>query len=169
MPDGPTHAFVGELEHRLADDWGEALRDCLSYARLQAGSLSPPAGARAYLKGIVMRPVAKLLWRVAIFAGWRDGWQGLVHIGLGASSDSLVWAQLAWSRALRRGTSAPERKDPRDGHFGSRPHRGPARIVAIADDAVAVERAVAWLLRAHAQGADVALIAPEAACGGVAR
>jgi hypothetical protein len=181
VPDGPTHAFVGDLEHRLADDWGEALRDCLGYARLQASSLTPPAGARAYLTGIVLRPAAKVLWRVIAFAGWRDGWQGLVHIGLGGASDSLIWMRLALARLRRRGADglhdaggrrgADGRHDadglergPHDGHFGRRIRRGPARIVAIADSPAALRRAEAWLALARAQGADVALIAPEGAC-----
>jgi len=163
-PDGPTHAFVGELEHRLADDWGEALGDFLSYAQLQAASLTPPPGGRAYLNGIVLRPAAKLVWRVLAFAGWRDGWQGLVHIGLGAASDSFVWTQLMWSRLHGGGASVPQRKDAGDGHFGRRAHRGAVRIVAVADGPEAVQRAIAWLARARAQGADVALIAPQAAC-----
>ncbi len=164
VADGPTHAFVGDLEHRLADGFGEALSDCLGYARLQASSLTPPIGVRAYLTGILARPAAKLLWRVVAFAGWRDGWQGLVHIGLGAASDSLVWARLARSRLRHRSAPAPEQDDAGDGHFGRRTHRGPARIVAIADDAKAVRRAIGWLASARAEGADVALIASEASC-----
>ncbi len=164
VADGPTHAFVGDLEHRLADDFGEALGDCLGYARLQASSLTPPAGARAYLMGIVARPAAKLVWRVVAFAGWKDGWQGLVHIGLGALSDSLVWVRLAVSRPRRPSAPAPGRGEAGDAHFGRRIHRGPARIVAIADDAKAVQRAIGWLARARAEGADVALIASDASC-----
>jgi hypothetical protein len=164
VADGPTHAFVGDLEHRLADELGEALSDCLGYARLQASSLTPPVGARAYLMGIVARPAAKLAWRVVAFAGWRDGWQGLVHIGLSAASDSLVWTRLAMSRLPHRRALVPRRADTGDGHFGRRTHRGPARIVALADDPKAARRAIGWLARARADGADVALIAPEASC-----
>jgi Glycosyl transferase family 2 len=191
VPDGPTHAFVGDLEHRLADDWGEALGDCLSYSRLQAACLSPPSGVGAYLKGIVLRPAAKIVWRVVVFAGWRDGWQGFAHIWLTALSDSLVWLRLGAARLRRRApcaareggvagaarqgsvagrarqegvADAARQGGVAGGHFGRRPHRGPARVVAIADDRQAVERARAWLEQARAEGADVALIAPEKTC-----
>lgn len=164
VPDGPTHVFAGDLEHRLADAWGEALGDCFAYARLQAASLSPPPGLRPYVRGIVLRPTVKIVWRVVVFAGWRDGWQGLVHIWLLALSDSLVWLRLGADRLRRRAPRAALRGDVGGGHFGRRPHRGPARVVAIADDRRAVERAMQWLEQARAQGADVALIAPEKAC-----
>jgi hypothetical protein len=169
VPNGVTHAFDGDLEHRLADDWGEALRDCLGYARLQASSLTPPAGESAYLKGIVLRPAAKVIWRVFVFAGWRDGWQGLVHILLGAASDSFVWVQLARVRKRGRGALPQGDERARDGHFGRRPHRGPARVVAIAGDPAGARRAIAWLAHARAQGADVALIAPRRVCAALER
>ena len=159
---GPTHPFTGELEHDLADSWGETLRDCWSYARLEASHLASPAGWRSYLMGIVLRPVTKLAWRTFVFAAWRDGWQGLAQVALQASTDSLVWLRL-----LARRIGAPviptepvETTEAIDGHFAQQSYRGPARLVAVADTLRAAERASAWLAQAGQAGADTALISP---------
>lgn len=161
-PDGPTHPFVGELEHRLADSWHEALHDCWSYARLEAGHLPLPAGWRSYLTGILLRPATKFAWRTVVFAAWRDGWQGLAQVALQATSDSLVWLRLL-ARRLREPAVPTESEDALDGHFSPHSYGGPARLIAVADDLTAAERASAWLTRARQAGADVALISPSTA------
>jgi glycosyltransferase involved in cell wall biosynthesis len=154
---GVTHPLTGDLEHRLADSWHEALADCWAYARLEASHLQPPAGANAYLKGIVVRPLVKFFWRTFVFAAWRDGWQGLVQIALQVATDSIVWTRLL-GRRLRH-PSATDHTGA-SGHFATNSYRGPARLVAVADDEAGAQRASAWLAAAAAAGADVALIAP---------
>jgi hypothetical protein len=158
--DGPTHPFAGELEHRLADSWGEALRDCWSYARLEASHLASPAGWRSYLTGIILRPMTKFAWRTFIFAAWRDGWQGLAQVALQATSDSLVWLRLL-ARRIGAPATPTEPVEAMDGHFAQQSYRGPTRLVAVADTPRATERALAWLAQASQAGADIALIAPE--------
>jgi glycosyltransferase involved in cell wall biosynthesis len=159
---GSTHPFTGDLEHRLADSWGEALRDCWSYARLEAGHLPLPAGWRSYPTGIVLRPATKFAWRTVVFAAWRDGWQGLAQVALQSISDGLVWSRLL-VRRLREPALPSESADAFDGHFAQHSYRGPARLVAVADNPPAVERASEWLTRASQAGADVALISPPLA------
>jgi Glycosyl transferase family 2 len=155
--DGPTHPFTGDLEHRLADSWWEALRDCWAYARLEASHLPSRGGLRTYLRGIVLRPIMKFAWRTVVFAAWRDGWQGLVQVALQAGSDSLVWTRL-FARHLREPSARSGSSDPIDSHFAHHSYRGPARLVAVADTGLDAERASAWLQRASQAGADTALI-----------
>ena len=172
-----AYPFTGDLEHRLADSWREAVGDRWRYARLEASNLSAPQAASSYAIGIVVRPAAKLVWRVVGFGGWRDGWQGMVNITLDVASDSMVWIRLLLRRArgghgpaAAGGGDATTRADddtardpnasptPAAGHFGRRANRGTVRVVGLADSASSAERARDWLARASAAGADVALV-----------
>jgi hypothetical protein len=148
----------GDLEHELAATLGEALRDTWSYARLESRQIPRPHSTRPYLKGIVLRPTAKLGYRTVVEGGWRDGWRGLLKISLDASSDALVWIFV-----LLRGDGARESArsgSDGSGHFGPR-RAGPPRIVAVAERGRPTESAVRWLSVLQQHGADVALIFEE--------
>ena len=96
----------GDLEHALAMTLAEALRDTWSYARLESSHLEHPSGAGAYLKRILLRPAAKIVYRTLVDEGWRDGWQGMLKILLDASSDALVWVRvLVTTRGANRPTA----------------------------------------------------------------
>jgi hypothetical protein len=145
VPAGPVWPLAGELEHVLAGDWGEALRDAWAYARLESTQVAAPGGAAAYARAIVLRPAGKFAYRLVVDGGWRDGAPGLARIALDCASDSVVMAR----RALRRTPG-----ETMQGHFGRQnPHIGPARIVALGIGALP------WLEAAREAGADVALIA----------
>jgi hypothetical protein len=149
VPTGPVWPLAGELEHVLADSWGEALRDAWAYARLESTQVAAPGGAAAYARAILLRPAGKFAYRLIVDGGWRDGAPGLARIALDCASDSVVMAR----RALRPAGEAAA------GHFGRRePSGGPERIVGIGAGALSS------LEEARARGADVALIAeaPEA-------
>ena len=152
-PAGLTYVAEGELEHVLADGWGELLGDWWRYAALESEMLTDARPVAAYLTGIAVRPLQKLVFRLMIHGGWRDGWPGLVKIGLECASDSLVW-----SRALaRRGVGATPVAD--GGHFGIKGVRtGPVRLIALAGGARAALRAAAWLEDGAAAGAETVLI-----------
>jgi hypothetical protein len=148
---GPAHPFAGDLEHILADSAREALGDWWRYAALQAEQTPAPASPLAYLGGVFARPPAKAVYRVVVLGGWRDGWRGLVKIGLDCGSDVLVWLRVL---ARRRGSAGA------GGHFGGRnPRIGNVRIVSVAAGDANVREAAAWLRAARERGADVALIA----------
>jgi Glycosyl transferase family 2 len=135
VADGPVHPLAGDLEHLLAESWGEALRDVWTYARLQAAQTPPPSSrARALL-----RPAAKLAYRLVVDGGWRDGWQGAVRIALDCVSDVLVVARSGDPQHPVAATDAPR------------------RVVAVASGRDHA-RALAWLGAARAGGADVALV-----------
>ncbi len=148
-PDGPTHPFSGDLEHLLASSWREALADARSYARLEAAQRSRPGAAEA-LTGVLLRPAAKLAYRLLLYGAWRDGWRGLAKVGLECGADSI--ATLHRLRGgVENGTSG----------FGQEPPRlGPVRIVGVALGAAGAERLGPWLEAAARCGADVALIGP---------
>lgn len=148
----------GDLEHELADTIGEALRDAWRYARLESVHVTAD-GTRAYVFGMVVRPLAKLAYRLLLDAGWRDGWRGAVKVGLDAGSDALVWA-FALARAARgigglSPTGPPHAARAR--HFGRRP-TGPAKVVALAGRGRPELAARAWLTELADAGVDVALI-----------
>jgi hypothetical protein len=153
-PKGPVEPFSGDLDHELAESVREALRDVRSYARAEAAQFRPPAGIRPYITGMLARPSAKLLYRLVVGGGWRDGWRGVLHVALGSLSDSLVWAQ-----ALpRRGRPAPIASG---GHFsgaGASERAGSARVVAVAKGEKRSADAAAWLDRLEAEGAEVVLV-----------
>jgi hypothetical protein len=144
VPDGPVHPLEGDLEHVLADTWGEALRDVWTYARLEAAQTPRRRG----LRSLVLRPTAKLLYRLVVDGGWRDGWRGAARIGLDCATDVLVAA-----RSGRGPVRAPQARALR-------------RIVAVAP-ARDHGRAISWLEAARAAGADVALVSDAAAAGDV--
>jgi hypothetical protein len=131
----------------MADGWGEALRDAWGYARLESTQVAAPGGPAAYARAIVLRPAAKLAYRLAVDGGWRDGATGFARIALDCASDGVVMAR----RALRRTPSAPA-----PGHFGRQaPRTGPERIVGIGSGALPSLEA------ARDRGADVALVTDE--------
>jgi hypothetical protein len=150
----------GDLEHELAGTLREALLDTWHYAQLESRHLPPPARASAYVKGALLRPAAKLVYRTFIDGGWRDGWRGLLKIALDVTSDVLVWILL-----LARGDEPARRPDAAgadggapSGHFGRR-GRGPAKVVALAGSDRATRAAERWLEALRARGLDVVLIA----------
>lgn len=146
-PNGPVHPFAGELRHLLASSWGEALADARAYARLEAAQRRRPGAAEA-LTGILLRPLAKLAYRLFLYGGWRDGARGFAKIALECGADSL-----ATVHRLRHGSS-----DGPSG-FGQEPPRlGPVRIVGVALGRGGAARLAEWLAEAAREGADVALI-----------
>jgi Glycosyl transferase family 2 len=146
-PDGPVHAFAGELRHLLASSWGEALADARAYARLEAAQRNRPGAAEA-LTGILVRPLAKLAYRLFLYGGWRDGTRGFARIALECGGDSLATVHRL-RNSPGEGTSG----------FGPAPPRlGPVRIVGVARSRRGAARLAAWLEEAAGEGADVALI-----------
>jgi hypothetical protein len=141
----------GPLLHELARDLRGALADQRRYAELESRHIPAPGSAAELLKGAVVRPLAKLAVRTVVFAGWRDGWQGLVRIALEAGGDGAIFAL-----AARHGGAPPGADDL--GFGRARPEAGPVRIVAVARGAQDRSAAVAWLLAARAAGADVSLV-----------
>ena len=154
--------LAGDLEHELAATWGEALRDTWRYARLQSRHVARPRAARAYVRGIVLRPAAKLGYRTLVDGGWRDGWRGLAKIALDAGSDALVWTLVL----LRREPASPPVGGEGEGegragqHFGRR-RAGPPRVIAVACGERAAAQAAHWLAALAERGVDVALVAEE--------
>ena len=149
----------GDLEHELAATLREALRDTWSYARLESRQIPRPHSTRPYLKGVVLRPAAKLGYRTVVEGGWRDGWRGFLKISLDVSSDALVWIFVLLRHNGAR-EPAGASGDTGGEHFGRR-RAGPARIVAVADRGHPTESAVRWLSALQQHGADVALISEE--------
>jgi hypothetical protein len=152
----------GDLEHELADTVAEAVRDAWQYAKLESAHIPPTRDPRAYLFGIVVRPTAKLGYRLVLDGGWRDGWRGLFKVLLDVGSDALVWTLAllgAW-----RGTTAPtEARTPLDGdigHFGRRP-TGPPKVIAIAGRGPSEQQARKWLGELAAAGVDVTLVCDQ--------
>ncbi|HXR29004.1 MAG TPA: glycosyltransferase family 2 protein [Solirubrobacteraceae bacterium] len=147
----------GDLEHELASTPREALLDMWRYARLESAHVRAPSSPLAYLKGLLLRPAAKLAYRTFVDGGWRDGWRGLVKIALDVTSDVLVWALVLCGF----GAAAAVQEATAGEHFGRR-RVGPVKVVAVAAGARSTTSAVARLLELRAHGADVALIAPRA-------
>ena len=144
--------LAGDLEHELAGSAREALGDLWRYARLDSRHVARPPGPGGYVKGIVVRPAAKLAYRTLIDGGWRDGWRGMAKISLDVLSDALVWTMVLLGAGRRdQDSGAPPE------HFGRR-RVGPAKIVAVAAGASATAQAARWLERLHERGADVALV-----------
>jgi Glycosyl transferase family 2 len=154
-PKGPVEPFAGELEHELAGSLREAVRDAWAYARAEAAQLGTPHDTRSSLTGMLVRPPAKLVYRLLVAGGWRDGWRGTLHVVLECVSDTLVWAR-AFVRPSRARPGTPEPA----GHFsgaGAQERAGPARVVAVARGQ-ARAKAARWLERAAASGLDVTLV-----------
>jgi hypothetical protein len=148
---GPTWPLEGELRHILASSLGEAVRDTVAYARLEARQRAG-VDAREAAVGIVVRPLAKLAYRTFVYGGWHDGRQGLLKIALECGGDAL-------STAYRIGR-------PRTGSAGGfgqeATRRGAVRIVGVAAGERGALRLEPWLAGAATAGAEVALIAPPA-------
>ncbi len=164
IPVGAVEPLEGDLTHLLASSWMEALADAWRYARLEAGQLRGSCTPVAWLKGALLRPVAKLLYRLAIDGGWRDGWPGLARISLDCATDTVVWTRHLLGRpGAERGASGVRG----DAHYGSRRVRsGSLRAVAVAADTSSEAQAERWLESAQAGGADVALICARAGVAG---
>jgi hypothetical protein len=162
-PRGQTWAFDGDLEHLLASSWREALHDSWTYARLEAAQSVPPRGPAGYVKRIALRPAAKLVSRLLVDGGWRDGLPGLAKIALDCWSDAAVGL-----RQLARRPRGPGGGDPEDGsarsaqdaggHYARSLRIGSVRVLALALGEDAAEEAREWLERARAAGADVGLV-----------
>jgi hypothetical protein len=157
IPEGVVQPLQGDLVHLLATSWSEAIGDAWHYARLEAGQLQGARSPATWVAGALVRPAAKLMYRLFLDGGWRDGWQGFVKISLDCATDTTVWTR----HVLGRGGSETGRSGVAGGaHYGSRRlRRGPLRVLGVAADPPATELAQQWLERARAGGADVALIA----------
>jgi hypothetical protein len=160
----------GELVHELADSLQEAARDVWRYAGLQSQYVSKPRSPVRYAVGIAVRPATKLVYRLALEGGWRDGWRGALKIGLDCASDSLVWVFVllrdsrvpaaggeddAARRAIGNGDASS--------HFGAGwgAEEGPVKIVAVASGSSSTSSAAEWLAAMSADGAEVALITDQ--------
>lgn len=144
-PDGPVLPLSGELEHLLASGLREALADAAAYARLESKQRSRP-GPLGALSGVFLRPLAKFAYRFGIYGGWRDGWRGLVKIGLECGADSFAVLYTLRGPANGQGLDHPV------------PRVGPVRVVGIGLGAKAAAQVAGWLSEAAGGGADVALI-----------
>ncbi|MDQ6804105.1 MAG: glycosyltransferase family 2 protein [Actinomycetota bacterium] len=156
---GRVWVLDGELEHLLAASLREALTDMVAYARLESRMIPRPVVVRVAAVGIAVRPAVKLLYRLALGGGWRDGWRGALWILRDCVSDALVWAF-----ALTDPGSGPADSDTRlRGHFGvSKPPSRLTRVVGLACGTRAAEQASDWLARAAKHGADAVLITDAA-------
>jgi len=147
----------GDLEHELAGSLREALTDVRRYARLESVHVVRPSSPLAYVKGMLMRPAAKLAYRLVVDGGWRDGWRGVLKISLDVGSDVWVWGRVLTGRGAR-----PDATPAAQGgeHFGRR-RVGPVKVVAIASSPRGATAALRRLGELERRGADVALIAPQ--------
>ena len=163
VPDASVHPFEGDLIHLLATNWGEALGDARRYARLEAGQLQARRTPAALLKGAVLRPAVKLLYRLTADGGWRDGWAGTAKITLDCATDATVWIRhAAGLHGSERGESGV---DP-DQHYGAWKARlGSVRVLAVAAGAGPSAAAVRWLEQAAGAGADAALLSTDPPAG----
>jgi glycosyltransferase involved in cell wall biosynthesis len=154
-PAGPTWVASADMHHVLAGSLREALVDWWRYAKLEAAHVQPLSGPPAYARAIVLRPVVKLVYRMVVDEGWRDGAPGMLKISLDCGGDALVWLL----RLVRRDASPIPSSREAGKHFGrGEPHRGPVRLAAVVSGAQETRRAVTWLARARHAGADVALV-----------
>lgn len=156
IPEGVVQPLAGDLIHQLATSWREAVGDAWRYARLEAGQLQGGRSPSAWISGALLRPVAKLLYRMVIDGGWRDGRPGLARISLDCATDTVVWTRhLLGRRGSDRGRSGVAGS----AHYGSRRlRRGSLRVVGVAAGSGMAAVAERWLACARAAGADVALI-----------
>jgi (heptosyl)LPS beta-1,4-glucosyltransferase len=163
IPAGEVHPFGGDLVHLVATSWREALGDTWRYAALEAGQLDAPRSPRTIAVGAMLRPSAKLGFRLVIDGGWRDGRAGVAKIGLDCLGDALVWIRHGLGRAGavrgRSGVAAGL-------HFGARRDRlGDAHLALLARGARDADRAAAWGAAARDHGADVVLLSDAAVPG----
>lgn len=158
-PDGTTVPLEGELRHLLASSWSEAFRDAVAYARLEA-TQRPRPGPLGALLGVVLRPLAKLAYRLGLYGGWRDGWRGAARIWLDCLTDSLATLYSFGGSGGPDGAGPPDPRSPR---------LGPPRLIGVAVSVAGAARLSGWLEEAARAGADVALIAPGTAAGATVR
>lgn len=156
VPHGPVHPFTHDLEHLLADSLSEALRDAWHYARLEAGQMQSPLTLTTFVRGALLRPMAKFLYRLIVDGGWRDGWRGVVRMAIDCAIDTVVWLRhLLGHRGDRHGRSGVQASQ----HYGAvKFRRGSPRVVGVAAGSAAHARAIEWLGAARTAGADVALV-----------
>jgi glycosyltransferase involved in cell wall biosynthesis len=156
IPHGPVHPFTHDLEHLLADNLGEALGDAWRYARLEAGQMQSPLTLATFVRGALLRPAVKFLYRLTVDGGWRDGWRGVVKMAIDCAIDTIVWFRhLLGRRGDRHGQSGVQGSQ----HYGAvKFRRGSPRVVGVAAEPVASARAIEWLRAARTAGADVALV-----------
>jgi glycosyltransferase involved in cell wall biosynthesis len=155
----------GDLEHELAGTMREALADMWSYTRLDSGHVPRPVTPGAYLVGIVLRPLSKVIYRTVIDRGWQDGWRGLLKIWLDAASDALVWMRvLIGTRAGTPTTSTDSITTAHHNHFGRRGTSLP-KVVALAARGEPTRKATGWLEKLYAEGVDVTLISEQPIAG----
>lgn len=170
--------FVADMHHLLAGGLREALADTWAYAALEARQLGA-VSAREAVVGVVARPPLKFAYNVVVLGGWRDGWRGLLKVGLECLGDAVVWVRAV---AGRGGPSAEGTTDDaaggwapdaagivggNRGHFGHRFMRqGPVRLVAVASGERAANEARAWLTEAAATGAWSVLVTNAASAEG---
>jgi hypothetical protein len=148
-PTGPVWILEGDLRHLLASSLRAAAQDAVRYARLDAQQIAAGRSLVAVLFRVFLRPPAKLLARLLVFGGWRDGWRGWLKIWLDCTTDALVW--LDYLRGVRGlGSSGT-------GHFGRELPQGAPRLVGLAGRGEG-ERALVWLQNAQAAGTDVSLV-----------
>jgi hypothetical protein len=150
----------GDLEHVLATSPREALVDAWRYARLESAHVSAPASPLGYVKGMLLRPVAKFAYRTVVDGGWRDGWRGMLKISLDVGTDALVWTLVL----AGRGGTVEDASRHDEGHFGRR-YVGPVKVVAVAGRGSATQAALRRLEELRRCGADVALVSEESPAG----
>jgi hypothetical protein len=161
-PRGRVAALSGDMEHLFAETVGEAVSDSFRYARLVAAQSEAPAGARAALAGLLVRPLAKFAYRAVVHSGWRDGWRGMTLMAIDSASDALVTALLL--RGPRTGSA------PAGGiHFGHATRSSSGRVVGLAAGPRRTELMLRQLQTFSSRGEDVLLVtdAPPAEPGNV--
>jgi len=156
IPHGPVYPFTNDLQHFLAEDPREALIDAWRYAQLEAGQMQSPLTFSTFVKGALLRPAVKFLYRLLVDGGWRDGSRGVGKIAIDCAIDSVVW-----SRHLlgRRGEQIGRSGVHASAHYGATSFReGAPRVMGVASGKDAHTRALDWLGVAGACGVDVALL-----------
>lgn len=155
----------GDLEHELAGTLREALSDMWHYAHLESTHLDRTRSPFFYLKAVVLRPMAKLAYRATVEHGLRDGWRGMLKIGLDAISDVLVWLLVLCGAGGGQSQTDELFTDHEQKHFGRRP-AGPPKVIALAAGNRDSEAAVAWLSALRAHAIDVTLVSDTENCEG---
>jgi hypothetical protein len=158
-PRGTPVQLRGEMLHIRADTLREAIADSCRYARLAATQSGGVSGAHAVAVDLSLRPLAKLLYRLIVYGGWRDGWRGLTLIALESWSDAAV-ATLRLRAPAGAGSAT---------HFGHATRPASGQVVGLAAGSCASEVLAGKLERHCLDGKPVALItdAPPATPGRV--
>jgi glycosyltransferase involved in cell wall biosynthesis len=156
IPHGIVHPFASDLEHILASTLREAVVDAWSYARLEAGQMQSSLTLVTFIRGALLRPPVKFVYRLFVDGGWRDGWPGVLKVAIDCAIDAMVWIRhLLGRRGDRLGRSGVSKQN----HYGATNFRaGPPRIVGVAFGARQRARALSWLGKVAVTGVDVALL-----------